>query len=183
VRSTPTVANRSVYLRTDSAYGNPLDWVSNFPQPALIGRVPNVRLIMDGTAPLIPFTTGGFVNGVWNGAFRIDTAATNVLLRVVDGEGHFGQSNPFALVSPPALGVRRLGNSVELTFHTLAGLSYVVEASPSLNGEWNAISGILLGDGGLLQFPVIPAINQQFFRVRILPYGRPSGDGNKGDPR
>src|SRR5688572_5326224 len=151
VRSTATTANRSIFLRTDSAHGRPLDWAGNTPPPTVVARVPNVRLVMDRTAPLTPITTGNFINGVWNGTVTLHTITTNVFLRVVDGEGHAGSSTPFALVSLPALAIRREDGAVSLRFPSLSGISYVVEASVTPVGAWTAVSGSLIGDGGVLE--------------------------------
>ena len=166
VRANVTPGNRSVFLRTDSAHGNPLDWAANTPQPQPAARVPGVRLILDRNAPLPPFITGGFVNGVWNGTVLLNTITTNVFLRVVDGGGRFGVSTPFALVSLPALGVHRTGGAVGLRFATLPEFNYTVEASMTPGGAWNAVSGQLPGTGGVLEFLHTPAA-QQFYRVRV----------------
>jgi uncharacterized repeat protein (TIGR01451 family) len=168
VRSTATTANRSVFLRTDSAHGQPLDWAGNTPPPTAVARVPNVRFVMDRTAPLIPTTTGNFINGVWNGTVTLHTITTNVFLRVVDAEGHTGSSAPFALVSLPALAIQREDGAVSLRFPSLPGISYVVEASATPVGAWSAVSGILIGDGGVLEFTHTPA-TQQFYRVHVDP--------------
>jgi hypothetical protein len=41
--STPG-GKRSIYYRTDSGYGDPLDWSGKTPTPSVITNVPNVRL-------------------------------------------------------------------------------------------------------------------------------------------
>ena len=166
VRANATTGNRSVFLRTDSAHGNPLDWAANTPPPQFAARVPSIRLILDRNAPLQPFTTGGFVNGVWNGTVTLNAITTNVTLRVVDGQGHLGTSVPFALVSAPALGLQKTGGTVSLRFATLFGFTYTVEASVTPGGGWSAVSGPLAGTGGVLEFLHTPA-TQQFYRVRV----------------
>jgi hypothetical protein len=168
VRSTATTSSRTVYLRTDSAYGNPLDWVGNIPTPSIVARVPNVRFVMDRTAPLIPMTTGNFINGVWDGTVTLHAITTNVFLRVVDEEGHAASSAPFTLVPLPALGIRREEGAVGLRFPTLPGVSYVVEAGPTPTGAWSAVSDTLIGNGGVLEFIHSPA-TQQFYRLRVEP--------------
>ena len=166
VRANVTGGNRSLFLRTDSAHGNPLDWAANTPPPQAVARVPSIRFILDRNAPLQPFTTGGFVNGVWNGTVTLNVITTNVTLRVVDGQGHLGSSLPFALIAPPALGVQRAGGAVSLRFATLPGFQYTVEASVMPGGGWSAVSAVLLGTGGTLEFVHTPAV-QQFYRVRV----------------
>ncbi len=169
VRANVTAGSRSVFLRTDSAHGNPLDWAANTPSPQPAARVPSVRFVMDRNAPLPPFTTGGFVNGVWNGTVLLNTITTNLFLRVVDEEGHIGLSTPFALVSLPALGIRQNGGAVSLRFPTLFGFSYTVETSLAPDGGWSPISEELTGTGAALEFLHTPAAVQQFYRLRVQP--------------
>jgi hypothetical protein len=169
VRSTATPVNRSVYLRSDSAHGNPLGWSGNSPPPTPIARIPNVRLIVDRTTPLMPAVTGSFVNGVWMGTVMLNTTTTNVLLRVVDEGGHFGQSNPFALILLRISSITRNGNAVEINFPTLNGSHYVVEGSDMPNGDWMPVSPVLIGDGNAAHFLHTPAVPLQFYRVRVVP--------------
>jgi uncharacterized repeat protein (TIGR01451 family) len=42
-----------------------------------------------------PSVTGPFTNGVWTGNIAAQLAATNLIVRTDDGNGHFGLSNPF----------------------------------------------------------------------------------------
>ena len=169
VRSALTGGNRSIFLRTDSAHGNPLDWSGGFPQPTLIPRVPNVRLFMDRLPPLVPVTTGGFVNGVWNGTVSLTGLASNVVLRVLDSEGHLGESNPFALVSAPALRIAHTNDTVSLSFQSLPGVAYLVEASGTPESGWAPVSDALPGTGGVLHFLHTPASTPRFYRLRVLP--------------
>lgn len=170
-RSTATALNRSVYLRTDSAYGNPLDWIAlvTTPAPTPIARVPNVRLLMDRATSAAPVVTGNFVNGVWSGTVALNTSASNALLRVVDGGGHFGESNPFTLILLRIFSITRNGAAVDINFPTLNGSHYVVESSTALNGSWNPVSPTLTGDGGMAHFTHTPPVAQQFYRVRLAP--------------
>src|SRR5258707_15815865 len=70
----------------------------------LRNEFPNIRL---STLPL-PFTSqpdmaGPFSSGIWSGNLTVPTAGTNIFLWADDQNGHFGGSNPFALVAgPPA---------------------------------------------------------------------------------
>jgi hypothetical protein len=171
VRSTATALNRSVFLRTDSAHGNPLDWISNVPTPTPIARVPNVRLTLDRKTPLpLSVDVGSyFVNGVWSGGVSLGATTTNVLLRVVDQGGRLGESNPFGLILLRVAGVTRNGAAVNINFPTLNGSHYVVESSAGLGEIWNAASGTLTGDGTVIQFTHTPPVTQQFYRVRLAP--------------
>lgn len=47
-------------------------------------------------------TTGGFQNGVWDGAATINVLASQVILTANDGSGHFGTSNTFNVVEGAA---------------------------------------------------------------------------------
>jgi uncharacterized repeat protein (TIGR01451 family) len=171
VRSTPiTGANRSVYLRTDSAYGNPLDWSGITPPPTSIARVPNLRLIVARPAPLSLRVSGdAFINGIWSTDLLLNSASTNTILRVVDDRGRFGDSNPFAVVLLKIANFKRNSSSVNFDFATLNGRNYMVESGDIL-GTWNPVSSSLSGNGGTLHFTnTPPAGAQQFYRVRLLP--------------
>ena len=168
-RSSVTALPRSLYLRTDSALGNPLDWLLNTPQPLSIARVPNLRLVLDRDAPLNPPVTGNFVNGVWTGNIVLTTAATNTQLRAVDRAGHTGDSNPFTLILLRISKITSIDGTVTLEFSTLAGSHYVVEGSASPGGGWSAVSPVLVGDGAVAQFSPLAAPSLQFFRVRVVP--------------
>jgi uncharacterized repeat protein (TIGR01451 family) len=169
VNSTATVAQRSVYLRSDSAYGNPLTWSGSSPPLIATSRVANIRLIMDRKTPLVPNATGSFANGVWTGTVRLDTATTNVSLRVIDQEGHLGDSNPFALILLRISSITRNGNSVDINFPTLNGSRYVVDGSDAPGGSWTPVSPELMGDGGVIHFTHTPPAALQFYRVRVVP--------------
>lgn len=169
VNSTATTAHRSVYLRSDSAYGNPLTWSGSSPPLISTARVANVRLIMDRKTPLVPNVTGNFVNGVWTGTVRLDTATTNVSLRVIDLDGHLGDSNPFALILLRISSITRNGNSVNINFPTLSGSRYIVDGSAAPGGSWLPVSPELIGDGSVAHFTHTPPVALQFYRVRVVP--------------
>ena len=169
VNSTTTAANRSVYLRSDSAHGNPLTWSGTSPPPISIARVPNIRLIMDRKTPLVPNSTGNFVNGVWTGTVRLNSATTNVSLRVLDQDGHLGDSNPFALILLRISSITRNLNSVDINFPTLNGTHYVVDGSLAPGAGWTPVSPELIGDGGVAHFNHTPPVALQFYRVRVVP--------------
>ncbi len=169
VRSTASTVNRSVYLRSDSAHGNPLDWANTSPPPIAISRIPNVRLFIDRTLPLVPVATGGFVNGIWTGTVMLNSTTTNVFLRVADEEGHIGESNPFALILLRISSITRTGDSVDINFQTLNGSRYLVEASNTPNGSWVPVSPELPGDGSMAHFTHTPPTTTQFYRIRVVP--------------
>jgi hypothetical protein len=156
-------------MRTDSAFGRPLDW-SGF-EPAigtLSTRVPNIRLGIERNLVVTPPLLGNFVNGVWTGTAAIDVTSTNLVLRAVDDLGRNGQSNPSALIQLRLTRILHSGSDVIIRFPTLNGAHYIVEGSASVYGGWLAISPVLTGNGGLMDFTVT-AEQMQFFRVQVVP--------------
>ncbi len=105
--STDTGSYRSAYYRTDSGYGNPLNWTgTSNPYPNRSTRTPNVRLgrALDNSIAISPSATGGFVDGIWSGVITGNVGASNVVLHADDGS-HTGESNPFDIaVNPDADG-------------------------------------------------------------------------------
>jgi hypothetical protein len=167
-RSTATPQMRSLYLRTDSAFGRPLDWLINTPPGTLAARVPNIRLIVARDLPMQPLALSNFVNGVWTGTVKIGDGGTNVILRAVDHGGHIGESNPFASAVLRLTDVSRTGTAVTITFPTLDGSHYVVESSAAFGGSWTAVSGEISGNGAPARFIDDSPARQQFYRVRLL---------------
>jgi uncharacterized repeat protein (TIGR01451 family) len=171
-RSSPTVGNRSLYLRTDSAYGRPTDWpldgLPNKPSGTAIARVPNVRLFMDANIPVNVTVSNGFVNGIWSGAVSVPAGAHDLVLRAVDDDGHSGVSDPFTMVQLRIASVSRSGSGIEIRFETLAGSHYIVQTSSSPVGPWSNASGILTGDGTPIQFLHSPS-GTAFYRVTLVP--------------
>jgi hypothetical protein len=171
-RSSPTTGNRSLYLRTDSAYGPPTDWPLdgqvNKPPGTMIARVPNVRLSMDAEILAIVISSNGFVNGVWSGAVDIRGGAHDLVLRAVDAEGHDGESTPFTTIQLRIAEISQNGANVAIQFDTLPGSRYIVQTSSSPAGPWNNASGILTGNGTPIQFLHSPA-GTAFYRLRLVP--------------
>ncbi len=168
-RSTATTALRSLSLRTDSAFGRPLDWSGVSPAGgALTARVPRLRLGLERALTVTPPLLGNFINGVWAGSVLIDTAANELVLRAVDELGRAGQSSPAALIHLSLTRILRSGQEVTMQFPTLNGSQYVVEGSATVSDGWSPVSPVLTGDGGLLDFTLTPG-DEQFFRVRIVP--------------
>jgi uncharacterized repeat protein (TIGR01451 family) len=56
----------------------------------------NVRVM---TPPLTPTWISPFTNGIWSGSFIAKAAASNLVLHVDDGDGHFGDSAPFTILN------------------------------------------------------------------------------------
>jgi hypothetical protein len=168
--ATPTL--RSLYLRTDSAYGRPLDWpldgVSTKPTGTLTARIPNIQLFKGDAVGLSTVSSNGFINGVWSGVVVVTNAANNIVLRAVDKAGHFGESAPFT-ATPLKLEAGKTNNTLVLRFATVAGKQYVVETNNSPTGAWAARSPVITGDGAVQQFTDTPAASPRFYRLNLLP--------------
>lgn len=93
-----TAANRSLCYRTDSLYGDPLDWTGASPYGDLSADVPVIRLEKHAAFPLAPSETGAFIAGLWSGSLSLSELATNIVLVASDGNGHAGASAPFDVV-------------------------------------------------------------------------------------
>jgi hypothetical protein len=158
-------------LRTDSAFGRPLDWVGNAPASptgTLTARVPNLRLGLERDLTVTPSLLTNFVNGVWNGNVIIPVTSTNLVLRAVDDLGRIGVGKPATLIHLHLARLVRAGSDATLQFPTLNGSHYVVEGSATVQDGWSPISPVLTGDGDVMNFTFTPG-PEQFFRVRIVP--------------
>jgi hypothetical protein len=99
VRSTVTPARRSVFFQTDSAFGDPLDWVGTTPPPSMIARVPNVRFLIETPVSTLPSGPVQLAQGIWTGEVIVREPGTNVFLRASDSAGHIANGNLFAVES------------------------------------------------------------------------------------
>jgi hypothetical protein len=172
-RSSGTTQLRSLYFRSDSAFGPPLNWpldgVPNKPAGTLISRVPNLRLLMGATLPVNVVASNGFVGGLWSGTVSIAQMTSNLFLRAVDSAGHFGDSASFTTVPLRIAAVSRAGNGVTISIASISGYRYVVEGSTSVSDGWSVVSPVLDGTGAMLQFTHTPPTPLQFYRVRLAP--------------
>jgi len=100
-RSTATAQPRSLVFGTDGPVANPLAWpTTNAPTGILRSEIPNIRLAtLSLPLAVQPNVAGPFSNGSWSGSLTVPVAGTNVFLWADDQNGHFGGSNPFALVA------------------------------------------------------------------------------------
>jgi hypothetical protein len=55
-----------------------------------------------GVLNVSPTSIADFTNGIWSGLVTVMDPSPNVTLRVDDGHGHFGNSNPFSVTNPLA---------------------------------------------------------------------------------
>jgi len=99
-RVSATAQSRTVYFRTDGAFGNPLAWTgTTAPPPSAIRHVPNIRLLVENPITIAPAQSDNFVNGTWTGIVTIVDPATNVFLRALHHTGRAGTGNTFAVES------------------------------------------------------------------------------------
>jgi len=166
-RSTTTAALRSLHFRTDGAYGKPIDWIANAPPGALTTRVPNVQLFLGANVPTV-LGQNGFAGGVWTGSTRLLAGGSNVVLRAIDAAGHFGDSAPFTIIPVRIASVTRVGAAASLSFATLPGRDYQVQASTNVQTGWSKVSSPITGDGNVMQFTLPAAGAYQFYRLRLL---------------
>jgi hypothetical protein len=106
VRSTTAGSVRSARARSDSQFGDPLNW-SGTSSPTVYGstNVPNVRLTVSPPVPvaITPEVTGDFVDGVWIGHVTVNEPGTEVYLRAGIYSDRLGDSNKFNVTQSGAL--------------------------------------------------------------------------------
>lgn len=73
------------------------------------------------TGAVVPRLLGAFNGGEWSGQVELTAAAAANVLSVVDDKGRSGQSAPFAVVAPAAVGLSLTGLSASLTAGTCEG--------------------------------------------------------------
>jgi uncharacterized repeat protein (TIGR01451 family) len=99
-----TAPARCLYAQVNGTFGDPLAWSgTNAPVPTVTLRLPNLRLTTQPLATLFPPASGAFAEGMWSGELLVPQAATSLVLRAVDGQGHQGVSGAFAVVPAPDL--------------------------------------------------------------------------------
>lgn len=102
--ATSAGTRRTLYYRTNSYYGDPLNWTGSFsPSPNRSTRVPDLRLgcLIDNSVLISSDTTGNFVDGTWSGMVTVSEGASNVVLFADDGSNRTGESNPFHVTLNP----------------------------------------------------------------------------------
>ncbi len=101
---TTTGENRSLVYQTDSdSYGPPTSWSGTSPTPLSEQRVPNIRLVFEGTrveVPIDPNQTTSFIDGIWQGQVTLGLAMPDVLIRAIDDANRTGDSNRFDVTAP-----------------------------------------------------------------------------------
>lgn len=92
---------RTLAFRTDSAYGDPLEWTGSLPEALTYNGLPNLRFRRaDVEVAVSPETTGSFTHGSWSGSLRVLTAANSVRLKAeaADSSEVSGLSTPLNAV-------------------------------------------------------------------------------------
>jgi uncharacterized repeat protein (TIGR01451 family) len=179
--SSETPEQRVLFARTDSAFGDPLNWVGgSAPPPRPSSQLPNIQFVIECTVPVSPTTAGPFVDGSWTGAFTIPEAVTNVFLRAVDQEGHAGIGNIFSVGSTIAQSgpssrinsIQVQPNGIAISFTTVPGQHYALERTEDLaSGLWRTIQPAVDGTGNPVQIidPTPPRSGTGFYRLRVTP--------------
>jgi hypothetical protein len=95
---------------------------------------------------ITPTNSGVFILGDWTGSITASQGATNMIVAVRDSAGHFGQSNPFQVLSSnqPILFLSQPASQIVLT-GDMARLSVAVLAVPPFYYQWR-FNGIDLPD-------------------------------------
>jgi uncharacterized repeat protein (TIGR01451 family) len=180
-QSTETKVPRVIFARTDSAFGDPLDWSGiGAPPPRVTDQVPNTQFVIESTVAVSPATAGSFVQGTWTGAFTIQQAATNIFLRAIDQEGHAGTGNLFAVdsslaqsaISSRITSIQLLNRGVAISFTSVPGHRYVLETTANLvSGTWKSIQSTVTGTGSTLEIidPDVGLSGDRFYRIREIP--------------
>jgi hypothetical protein len=119
VRSMITTQPRTLSDRTDSGFGDPLNWSGVIPRaPQTAFRIPNVRFGLSTPVLITPTNSGSFINGVWQGQVTVLQPASNLFLRCADPAGREASANAIDVVptghnSPPVVSlVSPTNNSV-----------------------------------------------------------------------
>jgi PKD repeat protein len=72
VRCSTGAYGRSIYYRTDSEDGDPLDWTgTDSPTPTLSSLLPNIRISALAPFEVMPAASGAFTDGVWTGLVTV----------------------------------------------------------------------------------------------------------------
>ncbi len=99
-RSSKLSQNRSLYYRTDSAFGDPLSWAGNAsPTPIPATQYPNARFYLETpSAAIPPLVASNFTAGVWIAPLTALATNSGLTLQALDDASHIGVSNPFLVI-------------------------------------------------------------------------------------
>jgi uncharacterized repeat protein (TIGR01451 family) len=96
-RSSVVAGMRSIGFRTDSAFGDPLSWSNSVPPPTLFNRIPNTRFTIGRSVAVSPPTISNALAGVFTSPVALNTAGSNMTLRIVDNDGHYAVYSGFTV--------------------------------------------------------------------------------------
>jgi hypothetical protein len=143
VRASAVGANRSLYFRTDSGFGDPLTWAARNPAPTVGQIVPDL-LINGGqpvAVPITPVTSGAFSNGQWSGQVAVLQSAERVALVASDAV-RTNASAEFAVLDGSALfisGATRAEGNAPDTLNLAVSLGFPAEQPITV--DYATISG------------------------------------------
>lgn len=130
--------NRTLHFRTDSAFGDPLEWrASTAPAPLVTNAVPNIRFLREDLINLAPSFSDDFVDGSWSGLVTVSSPGTNVLVRIADGAGHFGSSGTFVVESNADVDADGLPDSWQIKYFAANGAGRGPNDDPDGDGFSN----------------------------------------------
>lgn len=126
-----------------------------------------VTLTTTNGLPVAPASSGTFLNGSWTGTVSLP-AADNVVLVATDAANSTGQSNPFNVLSAPALTGSLTPDGLQLQWPaTLSG--FVLEATTNLaTGPWQSVEAETLTLGDQQQVTVPITTTNRFFRLHCV---------------
>ena len=104
--------------------------------------------VAGGSVPITPAVSGNFTNGVWSGLITVLNPATNLVLRADDGDGNYGESNPFHVIrsnQPPIIVTQPAAQTVSVGSNAI--ISVGVVGSLPLFYTWRR-NGTNLVNGG-----------------------------------
>jgi hypothetical protein len=178
--ATSNTVQRALGLRTDSYYGDPLNWVGALSPPSeKIYFYPNIRFNMDTEVgiradPLIAHALGAtflrqlnLTNGVWSGMLSIQEIGPDVILLAQDSQGRTGKSE---LLHIMGLKLGRVQEGVRISFLANAGERYQIERTDTLVPmDWIPLTGIIEGQGDIYTFTdTVSEGASRFYRVKMV---------------
>ena len=95
LQATAVTQTRSLALRTDSGFGDPLLWSGTIPVPGRTNLFPNTRFSFETPAGSTLPAAASFAGGVWTGAVAMLLPAQQVWLAAAHPRGPMGFSAPF----------------------------------------------------------------------------------------